>query len=127
MRWKQKIVARRSLQQALQPSPQVRLRLHRQLRIRHHLESVDCAGIDVELPIRKCYSDPLKTALEAGEIGMEFVDTAASRHLQKKFELGLFEHPYVDEGRVLEVFETSISKPNEEAKTSQRFAFKDNE
>ena len=64
------------------------------------------AGIDVELPGRKCYGDPLKAALEAGEIGMEFVDTSARRHLQKKFELGLFENPYVDEGRVLEVFET---------------------
>ena len=37
---------------------------------------------------------------------MDWVDTAVSRHLQKKFELGLFENPYVDEGRVLEVFET---------------------
>ena len=64
------------------------------------------AGIDVEFPSRKCYGDPLKAALEAGEIGMEFVDNAARRHLQKKFELGLFENPYVDEGRVLEVFET---------------------
>ena len=64
------------------------------------------AGIDVELPIRKCYGDPLKAALEAGEVGIEFVDTAVRRHLQKKFELGLFENPYVDEGRVMEVFET---------------------
>ena len=37
---------------------------------------------------------------------MELVDAAVSRHLQKKFELGLFENPYVDEGRVLEVFDT---------------------
>lgn len=68
------------------------------------------AGIDVELPTRNCYGDPLKAALEAGEIDMEFVDTAARRHLQKKFELGLFENPYVDEGRVLEVFETPAQR-----------------
>jgi hypothetical protein len=37
---------------------------------------------------------------------MEWVDAAVSRHLQKKFELGLFENPYVDEDRVLEVFDT---------------------
>lgn len=65
------------------------------------------AGIDVELPTIDCYGDPLKDALEAGEISMELLDTAVSRHLQKKFELGLFENPYVDEGRIPEIFETS--------------------
>ena len=64
------------------------------------------AGIDVELPSVLCYGDPLKAALEAGDIDIETVNTAVRRHLQKKFELGLFEDPYVDEGRVLEVFET---------------------
>jgi beta-glucosidase len=64
------------------------------------------AGIDVELPTVVCYGDPLKAALEAGDLDIETVDTAVRRHLQKKFELGLFEDPYVDEGRVLEVFET---------------------
>ncbi|MBI3174465.1 MAG: glycoside hydrolase family 3 C-terminal domain-containing protein [Chloroflexi bacterium] len=65
------------------------------------------AGIDVELPTTVCYGDALKAALDAGDLDMETVDTAVSRHLQKKFELGLFENPYVDEGRVIEVFETS--------------------
>ncbi|MBI5294501.1 MAG: glycoside hydrolase family 3 C-terminal domain-containing protein [Chloroflexi bacterium] len=64
------------------------------------------AGIDVELPTVVCYGDALKTALEAGDLNIETVDTAVRRHLQKKFELGLFDHPYVDEGRVIEVFET---------------------
>lgn len=64
------------------------------------------AGIDVELPTVNCYGDPLRAALEAGDINLEFVDTAASRHLQKKFETGLFDNPYVDEGHALEVFET---------------------
>jgi beta-glucosidase len=65
------------------------------------------AGVDVELPAFDYYDQPLRAALEAGEIGLEFVDTAVSRHLQKKFETGLFENPYVDEGRVVEVFETA--------------------
>jgi len=65
------------------------------------------AGIDVELPTTVCYGDALKAALDAGELDMATVDTAVSRHLQKKFELGLFENPYADEGRVVEVFETS--------------------
>jgi len=64
------------------------------------------AGIDVELPTVDCYGDPLKAALDAGEINLELVDTAVGRHLQKKFETGLFDQPYVDEGRVYEVFET---------------------
>ena len=64
------------------------------------------AGIDVELPTVVCYGDPLKAALEAGDLDIETVNTAVCRHLQKKFELGLFDNPYVDEGRVLEVFET---------------------
>ncbi len=65
------------------------------------------AGIDVELPTTVCYGDALKAALDAGDLDMATVDMAVSRHLQKKFELGLFENPYADEGRVVEVFETS--------------------
>ncbi|TET37003.1 MAG: beta-glucosidase [Anaerolineales bacterium] len=64
------------------------------------------AGIDVELPTVACYGDPLKAALEAGDLNIETVDTAVSRHLHKKFELGLFDNPYVDEEGVIAVFET---------------------
>lgn len=64
------------------------------------------AGIDVELPTIVCYADPLKKALEQGEISLETVDLAVTRHLKLKFDLGLFENPYVDEGKVLQVFET---------------------
>jgi len=65
------------------------------------------AGIDVELPSIVCYGEPLKSALERGDINLELVDTSVGRHLKKKFELGLFENPFVDEGKVLEIFETS--------------------
>lgn len=68
------------------------------------------AGIDVELPCSVCYSDPLKSAVEQGDVGIELVDTAVQRHLKKKFELGLFDNPYIDEGHVLEVFETPLQK-----------------
>jgi beta-glucosidase len=64
------------------------------------------AGIDVELPTTVCYGDLLKPALETGELDIEIVNLAVNRHLCKKIELGLFENPYVEEGRVLEVFET---------------------
>ncbi|MDX1994712.1 MAG: glycoside hydrolase family 3 N-terminal domain-containing protein [bacterium] len=62
------------------------------------------AGIDVELPARDCYGEPLKQALLEGRIPMELVDQSVRRVLRMKFELGLFENPYVDEGRVVEVF-----------------------
>ncbi len=65
------------------------------------------AGIDIELPTRDCYAAPLLQALDGGEITMEFVDQAVLRNLEKKEELGLFENPFVDEGRVMEVFETA--------------------
>lgn len=63
------------------------------------------AGIDVELPTTQCYQE-LTDEIKAGKISMDLIDTALSRHLQKKFELGLFENPYVDEGQVMECFET---------------------
>jgi len=68
------------------------------------------AGVDVELPNTVCYGEPLKTALQNGEINLELVDLAVGRHLRKKIELGLFENPYVDEGKVLEVFETPAQR-----------------
>ena len=64
------------------------------------------AGIDAELPNTLCYGDPLREALEAGMVDMALVDAAVSKVLEMKFRLGLFEKPYVDAGRVLEVFET---------------------
>jgi beta-glucosidase len=64
------------------------------------------AGIDVELPNTICYGEPLRAALHNGEVNLELIDLAVGRHLWKKIELGLFENPYVDEGKVVEVFET---------------------
>jgi beta-glucosidase len=64
------------------------------------------AGIDVELPSFDCYTPGLQEALEAGELSMETIDLSVRRHLTKKFELGLFENPFVDEGAVLVEFET---------------------
>src|SRR5512138_3061187 len=64
------------------------------------------AGIDVELPTRDYYDQPLRAALDAGEINLELIDLAVCRHLQKKFELGLFESPYVVDERAHEIFET---------------------
>jgi beta-glucosidase len=64
------------------------------------------AGIDVELPTCDCYGEPLRAALEAGEISMEEVEAAVRRVLQSKFELGLFDNPYANDAAATPVFET---------------------
>lgn len=64
------------------------------------------AGIDIELPATDCYGDHLRNALEAGQIDMALVDASVTRVLRLKFQLGLFENPYVEAGRVPEVFNT---------------------
>ncbi|EEA00118.1 glycoside hydrolase family 3 domain protein [Burkholderia sp. H160] len=56
------------------------------------------SGLDVELPGHEC-AVHLKEALERNEITEATVDTAVSRVLRIKFQLGLFENPYVDPER----------------------------
>jgi beta-glucosidase len=54
------------------------------------------AGIDVELPLTDAYGQPLQDAVEAGRVDAGLVDQSVARVLRAKFELGLFDHPYVD-------------------------------
>jgi len=54
------------------------------------------AGIDVELPGTDCYGAPLIDALESNMVSEPALDRAVKRTLRAKFELGLFERPYVD-------------------------------
>jgi beta-glucosidase len=54
------------------------------------------AGTDVELPSTVAYGAPLAEAIAAGRLAPGVVDTAVSRVLRAKFELGLFDAPYVD-------------------------------
>ncbi len=66
------------------------------------------AGMDLELPTPYGYGEPLLKGLESGAIPMELVDASVRRVLTAKFNWGLFDNPYVDEGRTVEVF----SKPS---------------
>ncbi len=68
------------------------------------------AGMDLELPETSCFGAPLRAAIDAGEVDVATVDTAVRRVLSIKFALGLFEHPFVDEGRAIEVFETPAQR-----------------
>lgn len=63
------------------------------------------AGVDVELPSMDCYGDSLKVSIEQGKIDVTHVDAAVRRVLTAKFRMGLFENPYVDTARVVEVFD----------------------
>lgn len=54
------------------------------------------AGMDMELPGRYFYGEPLTQAIQAGLVDMETVDQAVGRVLLAKFQLGLFENRYVD-------------------------------
>jgi beta-glucosidase len=64
------------------------------------------AGLDVELPALDCYGAPLRSALESGDLGMDLVDRSVERLLRLKFELGVFEDPFVDEALAPRVFDT---------------------
>ncbi len=61
-------------------------------------------GMDFELPTPDGYGEPLIKGLESGRIDMALVDACLKRVLTAKFEWGLFENPYIDEGRAVEVF-----------------------
>jgi beta-glucosidase len=63
------------------------------------------AGMDVELPAIDCFGAPLKERIEAGLVAEELVDRSARRLLRMKFELGLFEHPTVDEKRSRDAYD----------------------
>ncbi|HUI26688.1 MAG TPA: glycoside hydrolase family 3 N-terminal domain-containing protein [Candidatus Kryptonia bacterium] len=65
------------------------------------------AGIDVELPALHCYGEPLRQAVETGRIDPALIEAGVARVLKMKFQLGLFEHPYVDAGTAAEVFDTA--------------------
>ena len=54
------------------------------------------AGVDVELPTTVAYGPPLMQALSDGRVSQSRIDRIVERILRQKFELGLFERPFVD-------------------------------
>lgn len=52
------------------------------------------AGLDVECPMPKGYTESLITAVREGRLDERLIDRAVMRVLWTKFELGLFESPY---------------------------------
>jgi beta-glucosidase len=50
------------------------------------------AGLDLEMPTGLYYGDPLKAAVEAGEIPVSLVDEALVRRYRAMMQFGLFDH-----------------------------------
>jgi beta-glucosidase len=58
------------------------------------------SGVDVELG--RCFIH-LEQAVEAGHISMDAIDAAVAKVLKLKFQLGLFENPFVEEERAISI------------------------
>lgn len=84
--------------------------LHREHRIAKSLQMAGVialeAGLDIELPETECYGERLVNAVTEGLISEATIDLSVRRHLKAKFEVGVFENPYVDLTKISEVFET---------------------
>lgn len=68
------------------------------------------SGLDLELPGRECFGDPLRDLLADGRLTMDVVDRAVRRVLRSKFQVGLFEQPYVDEDAAAAVFDSPADR-----------------
>jgi beta-glucosidase len=61
------------------------------------------AGVDLNITYEPAYMGPLVESVEEGLVPIALVDRALRRVLELKFRLGLFEHPYINIDRALEV------------------------
>ncbi len=64
------------------------------------------AGLDVELPDPNV-NKTLVEQVKAGKIPESLIDQAVSRILYQKFQLGLFENPYVDVNKAVQMTDTA--------------------
>lgn len=55
------------------------------------------AGVDMDM-LSLCYLDNLEQLVRQGKVSEDTIDKAVYRILLVKFKLGLFEHPYAEEG-----------------------------
>ena len=67
------------------------------------------AGLDQELPASDCFTQ-LPPLVEAGIVPEAVVDLAVRRVLRHKFNLGLFEAPYVDTDAAAQAFGTGAGR-----------------
>src|SRR5262245_12366547 len=67
------------------------------------------AGLDIELPDPGCYPLPPQLVRE-GKVSIADVDKAVARLLRAKFQLGLFENPYVDVERAVRMTNSQVHR-----------------
>jgi beta-glucosidase len=90
----------------------------RQLAGRHHVAADDAdaarqalaATVDVELPDPEAYPT-LVAQVRKGNVPESAIDDAVRRLLREKFELGLFEDPFVDPARADETSGSAATRP----------------
>jgi len=61
------------------------------------------AGVDVEQSWEHAYMNPLKENVREGKVSIETIDRSVRRILRLKFLLGLFENPYVNVNRAVQI------------------------
>lgn len=65
------------------------------------------SGVDSELPNTDCAAEPLLDGVREGKIDMELLNQSVRHILKLKFELGLFENPFVDPDAAAAEFDTA--------------------
>ena len=68
------------------------------------------AGVDLNITYEPAYMGPLVESVEEGRVPMALVDRALRRVLELKFRLGLFENPYVDVDRAVQVMHSQANR-----------------
>lgn len=64
------------------------------------------AGVDVGISYEPAYMGLLFESVQEGKVSMADIDRSVRRVLRQKFVLGLFDHPYVDPERAVQVTHT---------------------
>lgn len=68
------------------------------------------AGVDLDITYEPAYQKPLIDNVEEGRVPMALVDRAVRRVLRMKYQLGLFEHPYVDVDQAVKVMHSHANR-----------------
>lgn len=93
---------------------------------REHVAEISAfAGVDMEMESRT-YIDHLEKLVEEGVVPVSYVDNAVRNILRVKFELGLFENPYVDTTRPSTFYAEEHLKEAREAAVQSAVLLKNN-
>ncbi len=68
------------------------------------------AGIDIGISIEDAYMGSLIESVEEGKLPIQLIDRSLARLLRLKFQLGLFENPYIDVERAVKTVHTDENK-----------------